>query len=109
MSKCTRARQGSERKLGHEPDKKGLNTEIHLAVDANGMPVRVLITNGASADCKEAYHLIESIDAKALFADRAAIPTQLLLLRYRRARKSLFGKKCFRAFEAAVENRCAPR
>ena len=26
------------------PDKRGLNTKLHLAVDANGMPVRILIT-----------------------------------------------------------------
>ena len=32
---------------------------MHLAVDANGMPVRILVTEGTRADCKEAVHLIE--------------------------------------------------
>jgi transposase len=41
-----------------------------LGVDAHGMPVRVLITKGTRADCKEAIHLIEGITAEALPADR---------------------------------------
>jgi transposase len=58
-------------KPGYEPYKRGLNTKIHLAVDANGMPVRILVSTGTRADCKEAVHLIEGIDADALLADRA--------------------------------------
>lgn len=61
-------------KSGHEPYKRGLNTKIHLAVDANGMPVRVLITEGTRGDCKEAIHLIEEISAETLLADRDMIP-----------------------------------
>ena len=34
------------------------------------MPVRILITEGTRADCKEAIHLIEGISADALLADR---------------------------------------
>ena len=34
------------------------------------MPVRILITEGTRADCKEAVHLIEGISAEALLADR---------------------------------------
>lgn len=33
------------------------------------MPVRVLITEGTQADCKEAIHLIEEISAETLLAD----------------------------------------
>ena len=62
---------GSQRREpGHVQDKRGLNTKIHLAVDANGMPVRILITEGTRADCKEAVHLIEGISAQVLLADR---------------------------------------
>ena len=42
-------------------NKRGLNTNIHLTVDANGMPVRILVTEGTRAECKEAAHLIEGI------------------------------------------------
>ncbi len=49
---------------------KGLNTKIHLAVDVHGMPVRVLITSGPTADCSQAEVLIEGIDAAHLLADR---------------------------------------
>ena len=61
---------GKGRKSGHAQNKRGLNTKIHLAVDANGMPVRVLITEGTRADCKEAVHLIDGISAETLLADR---------------------------------------
>ncbi|QOJ08993.1 IS5 family transposase [Nitrosomonas sp. H1_AOB3] len=49
---------------------KGLNTKIHLAVDAHGMPVRILVTQGTTADCTQAGRLIEGIDADHLLADR---------------------------------------
>ena len=62
---------GSEgRQSGYVQDKRGLNTKIHLAVDAHGMPIRILITEGTRADCKEAVHLIEGISAEILLADR---------------------------------------
>ena len=35
------------------------------------MPVRILITQGTTADCKQAGALVEGIDAEMLFADRA--------------------------------------
>ena len=58
------------RQSGYIQDKKGLSTKIHLAVDAHGMPVRILVTEGTRADCKEAVHLIEGISAEILLADR---------------------------------------
>jgi len=33
---------------------RGLNTKLHLAVDAHGLPVRVLMTAGTTADCTQA-------------------------------------------------------
>ena len=35
------------------------------------MSVRILVTEGTRADCKEAVHLIEGISAQTLLADRA--------------------------------------
>ena len=43
---------------------------MHLAVDAHGMPVRVIITQGTTADCTQASRLIEGITAEQLLADR---------------------------------------
>ena len=63
-------RQGRRAAIRICPEQKGLNTKIHLAVDAHGMPVRILITEGTRADCKEAVHLIEGISAEVLLADR---------------------------------------
>ena len=35
-----------------------------------GMPVRILVTEGTRADCKEAVRLIKGISAEVLLADR---------------------------------------
>ena len=58
------------RQSGHEPHKRGLNTKIHLAVDAHGMPVRFFVTAGTTADCAVAAQLIEGFAAQYLLADR---------------------------------------
>ena len=43
---------------------------MHLAVDAHGLPVRMLVTAGTVADSSEALALIEGIEAEHLLADR---------------------------------------
>ena len=43
---------------------------MHLAVDAHGMRVRVIITESSRADCKEARTLIGGFNAEMLLADR---------------------------------------
>ena len=52
------------------PRKRGLSTKIHLAVDALGMPIRAIVTDGPRADCKEAIPLIQNLPCKVLLADR---------------------------------------
>ena len=43
---------------------------MHLAVEARGLPVRVVVTSGTAADCIQALALIEGFAAKYLLADR---------------------------------------
>ena len=43
---------------------------MHLAVDAHGMPVRLRLTSGTTADCTQALSLIEGIEADYLLADK---------------------------------------
>jgi transposase len=43
---------------------------LHLAVDAHGMPVRAIITEGTAADCTQASALIEGLTAEYLLADK---------------------------------------
>jgi transposase len=47
-----------------------MSLAIHLAVDAFGLPVRMVITNGTTADCTQASILIEGIRAEYLLADK---------------------------------------
>ena len=48
-----------------------MNTKLHLAVDAHGLPVKMIITCGNTADCKIAKPLIGDLRADFLFADKA--------------------------------------
>ena len=53
-----------------DPTKGGLNTKLHVAVDAHGMLVRVCITEGTIADGTQGRRLIKGIDAEYLRADK---------------------------------------
>jgi len=69
--KSASRRGGSARwKPRYESHKRGLNSKVHLAVDAHGMPVRAIITEGTRADCTQADALIEGFDAQYLLADK---------------------------------------
>ncbi|AIL64916.1 Transposase [Rickettsiales bacterium Ac37b] len=59
------------RKSENEPDKRGINTKVHMAVDANGIPVRIIVTESSRADCSEAFELTKEIKAEYLIADKA--------------------------------------
>lgn len=39
-------------------------------MDANGLPIRLLVMAGTTADCKFGEKLIENIQAEALLADK---------------------------------------
>ena len=64
-------RRGPGWKPGHCPHQRGLNSKLHLAVDAHAMPVRLALTEGTVADCSQALSLIEGIAAGCLLADKA--------------------------------------
>ena len=63
-------RRSGRRKPGHEPRKRGLDTKLHPGVDAHGMPLRAIVTQGTAADCSQAVALIDGIAARYLLADR---------------------------------------
>ena len=68
---CARLR-GERGKPGNRAHKRGLNTKIHLAVDARGVPVRCVVTDGVTADCAKAGELVERVvsDAEGKPSDR---------------------------------------
>ena len=43
---------------------------MHLAVDSHGMPVRLIVTKGTTADSTQAIPLIEGIETEHLLADK---------------------------------------
>ena len=70
QSACARLRS-TKWKPGNRTHKRGFNTKIHLAVDARGVPVRCVVTDGVTADCAKAEELIKNTGARGLIADRA--------------------------------------
>ena len=67
VRKGTSARSRSQgRQSGDGTYKRGLNTKIHMAVDAAGKPVRFIVTSGTVADCSQAENLIKDTGAKYL-------------------------------------------
>ena len=63
------ARDGFERAIGQS--RGGRTTKIHLATDANGLPIDFKITGGEVHDCQVAEQLIETVEAADyLIADK---------------------------------------
>ena len=48
----------------------GFSTKIHIAVDALGNPLRLILTAGQRHDSPQAAHLIENYEPLALIADK---------------------------------------
>ena len=51
--------------------KGGLNSKIHLMVDAHGTPMKLKVTKGTRADSQEALTLLKGQSAQFLLADKA--------------------------------------
>ena len=50
--------------------KRALNNQLHLAVDAHGMPMRLILNKGTLTDCTLALTLTADLQAQYLLADR---------------------------------------
>ena len=49
-----------------------------MAVDADGKPVRFIVTSGTTADCTQAKDLIKDSGAKYLLADRGYYTNEIM-------------------------------
>ena len=52
---------------------------MHIAVEARGLPVRVVVTSGSAADCTPALALIEGFAAKYLLGDRGYDTNKIIM------------------------------
>ncbi|AWK13309.1 hypothetical protein CCS41_00460 [Candidatus Fukatsuia symbiotica] len=68
--KFTLTQQAQKEAIKIGAHKRGLNSKIHLAMDAHGMPVRAV--TGIEADCTKAMDLIEGMTAEYLLADKGS-------------------------------------
>ena len=102
---ASRCRRRTGRKSGDGPHKRGLNTKIHLAVDAHGMPVRFFISSGTTADCTVAAQLIDGFRAEYLPADRGYDTDAIIRSKRWRSIAARYAKNAA-SFAAAVQIRC---
>ena len=49
-----------------------------MAVDALGMPIRAIVTDGTTADCKKAIELLHKLKCKYLLADKGYDSQEIL-------------------------------
>ena len=80
----------------------GLNSKIHLAVDAHGMPVRVAVTAATTADWTQTAALIDGITARFLLTDLGYDSNEIIDIEWGTL-------KTFTLFEAAVKTRSIAR
>lgn len=50
--------------------KRGLNTKVHVAVDARGLPLKIITSNGILHDSQKAEELFKDFKAEYLIADK---------------------------------------
>ena len=55
-----------------------INTKVHVAVNENGLPVKVLITSGTVADCSKAIELIDGLEGDIVIADKIYDSTEII-------------------------------
>ncbi len=51
--------------------KGGLNSKLHLVVDAHGLQVKMIITGGNTADCAQAIAIIDGLIVGYFMSDKA--------------------------------------
>lgn len=61
---------GAKKKPARRRSRGGLSTKLHLALDALGHPLRLILTAGQIADIDCAHELIENLRMGALIADK---------------------------------------
>ena len=79
-------------KINQYQRQKELNSKIHLVVNEYDIPIDFIVTDGASADCKEAIHL--NINAKLVFADHAYDTNEILSYLNQQNIKPIISPKC---------------
>lgn len=62
--------QGGQAEQARGRSVGGFRTKLHVAVDAHGNPLRLLLTGGQRADSTQAIALLEGFQFDALLADR---------------------------------------
>ena len=71
-----RKRGGRDQALGRS--RGGLSTKIHMAADADGQPIRFILTGGQAGDAPQAIPLLTGIKAGHVIADKGYDSNEIL-------------------------------
>ena len=74
-----------------------------MAVDAHGMPVRIIITEGSKNDCTKANELINGINAEHLIADKAYDTNHIIDLAKESSINTVIPSKRNRKIQRAID------
>ena len=67
---CAQKKHGGQDQQALGRSRGGFSTKIHIAVDALGNPLRLVLTGGECHDSPQADVLIEGLPAQAVIADK---------------------------------------
>jgi len=67
---CAEKKRGGQERQALGRSRGGFSTKIHIAVDALGNPLRLLLTAGQASDVTQGAPLIKEFKAQAVIADK---------------------------------------
>jgi transposase len=68
--RCAEKKHGGQAQQALGRSRGGFSTKIHIAVDALGNPLRLILTAGQEADVTQGAPLIKDFEAQAVIADK---------------------------------------
>lgn len=68
--RCAEKKHGDRQSQALGRSRGGFSTKIHIAVDALGNPLRLILTAGQESDVRQGAPLIKDFEAQAVIADK---------------------------------------
>lgn len=76
--RCAEKKHGGQEQQALGRSRGGFSTKIHIAVDALGNPLRLILTAGQEADVTQGAPLIKEFAAQAVIADKGYDADELI-------------------------------
>lgn len=76
--RCAKKKRGGQETQALGRSRGGFSTKIHIAVDALGNPLRLILTAGQESDVTQGASLIKNFAAQAVIADKGYDADELI-------------------------------